>query len=269
MKISFMTFMTPEWTLDEVIAGARRHGYDGVEPRVTAKHKHGIEPDMPAAARKEARERFADAGIEIACIATSCTFAATDPAKRQANVDNLKRHIELAADLGALGIRVFGGVRPEGLSMPDAIAMVAEDLSKGCSQACDAGVGVWLETHDHFSRAEDAAAVIERTNCACLGINWDLMHPYRNGETTTETWGFLKQGAVVRHTHLHDGVEEESKVRLVPIGEGRIPFHEPLRLLKSIGYEGYLSAEYWAELGGPDESLSRYMTSVRRLLSEI
>ena len=142
MKISFMTFMTPEWTLDEVIAGARRHGYDGVEPRVTAKHKHGIEPDMPAAARKEARERFADAGIEIACIATSCTFAATDPAKRQANVDNLKRHIELAADLGALGIRVFGGVRPEGLSMPDAIAMVAEDLSKGCSQACDAGVGV-------------------------------------------------------------------------------------------------------------------------------
>ncbi|HOQ28042.1 MAG TPA: sugar phosphate isomerase/epimerase, partial [Armatimonadota bacterium] len=109
MKISFMTFMTPEWTLDEVIAGARRHGYDGVEPRVTANHKHGIEPDMPAEARKEARERFADAGIEIACIATSCTFAATDPAKRQANIDNLKRHIELAADLGAPGIRVFGG----------------------------------------------------------------------------------------------------------------------------------------------------------------
>lgn len=269
MKISFMTFMTPEWTLDEVIAGARRHGYDGVEPRVTAKQKHGIEPDMTAEARKEARQRFADAGIEIACIATSCTFAATDPAKRQANVDSLKRHVELAADLGAPGIRVFGGVRPEGLSMPDAIAIVAEDLSQGCERACDAGVGVWLETHDQFSRAEHAAAVIEKAGCACQGINWDLMHPFRNGETTAETWSFLKEGKLVRHTHLHDGVEEESKLRLVPIGEGRIPFHEPLRLLRSIGYEGYLSAEYWAELGGPDEGLSRYITSVRRLLSEI
>lgn len=268
MKLSFMTFMTPEWTLAEVLSGARRHGYDGVELRVTADHRHGVEPDSTPAARKGARQQFADAGVELACIATSCTFAASDPARRQANVESLKRHVELAVDMGAPGIRVFGGVRPEGMSMEDAIAVVAEDLAKGCGPACDAGVGVWIETHDHFSRAQHAAAVVERAGCPCLAVNWDIMHPFRAGESNAESWSYLREGKLVRHAHLHDGTVGPQP-KLLPIGEGCIPHHEPLRLLRDAGYRGYLSAEYWQQLGGPEESLARFIASVRRILGEI
>ena len=68
MKISFMTFMTPE-DADEVIAGAT--AYDGVEPR--DRNTSTASSQTCPLRRKEARERFADAGIGIACIATSCT----------------------------------------------------------------------------------------------------------------------------------------------------------------------------------------------------
>ncbi len=270
MKISFMTFMTPEWSLDEVLAGARRHGYDGIEIRVVAKQKHGVEPDASADARKEARRKIEDSGIALACIATSCRFADNDPAKRQANVDSLKRHVELAADMGAPGIRVFGGGKAEGLTQADANIIVAEDMAKGCAGACDAGVGIWLETHDHFCSSRDVAEVVERAGCACIAVNWDVMHPYRTAhESTAETWRNLKEGKIVRHTHLHDGLDDQNKLVLLPIGEGNIPHHEPLRLLRDAGYQGYLSAEYIGEMGPPDASLERFITSLRKVLAEI
>ncbi len=101
MRLSFMTFACPEYTLQEVISAAKRFAYEGVEPRVTAGHKHGIEPDADVSTRASARSAFADSGIEIACVATSCRFATADPAARAKNRDNLKVHVQLAADLGA------------------------------------------------------------------------------------------------------------------------------------------------------------------------
>lgn len=251
MKISYMTFMTPEWTLDEVVAGARRHGYDGVELRVLCGHKHGIEREASPPARREARQRFADAGIEIACLATSWTFAARDPQQRRENVESLKVYLQLAADVGAPGIRVFGGARPEGMSMEEAIAIVADDLHQACELACQANVGIWLETHDHFSRAADAAAAVTRAGCPCIAVNWDTMHPFRAGETIAESWSALQEGALVRHVHLHDGADMDTGLKLLPIGEGTIPFHAPLRLLRDAGYDGYLSAEYTTNSGQP------------------
>ena len=43
MKISFMTFVAPEWTLEEHLTAAIRYGYDAIEPRCEADHAHGIE----------------------------------------------------------------------------------------------------------------------------------------------------------------------------------------------------------------------------------
>ena len=43
MKFSFMSFSTPELTLEETLALAERLGYDGVELRIEAGHKHGAD----------------------------------------------------------------------------------------------------------------------------------------------------------------------------------------------------------------------------------
>ena len=43
MKFAFMTFSCPDLDLDQVLAMAREFGYDGIEPRVSANHQHGVE----------------------------------------------------------------------------------------------------------------------------------------------------------------------------------------------------------------------------------
>ena len=43
MKYAFMTFSTPALNLDDVLATAKQYGYDGIEPRLDAGHKHGVE----------------------------------------------------------------------------------------------------------------------------------------------------------------------------------------------------------------------------------
>ena len=48
MNYSFMTFSCPEASLAEALEMAERFGYDGIEPRISAGHGHGIELGIDA-----------------------------------------------------------------------------------------------------------------------------------------------------------------------------------------------------------------------------
>ena len=71
MKYAFMTFSTPELSLDDVVAAATQYGYDGVEPRLDAGHGHGVEVAASATKREAIKRTFAESGIVAACLATS------------------------------------------------------------------------------------------------------------------------------------------------------------------------------------------------------
>ena len=85
MKFSFMTFSCPELDLESVLELAQRYGYDGIEPRVSAKHQHGIELDATPEQRREIVRKVDASGIQLSCIATSCCFA--DPANATEHAD--------------------------------------------------------------------------------------------------------------------------------------------------------------------------------------
>ncbi len=99
IDLATMTSVCPDWSLDEVVAGMKRHGYKGLEPRVEWGHASGIEAGLSKAARAEVRRRFAGEGLAICCIATGARMAAEEP-ERAAHVEDVRRYIELAADLG-------------------------------------------------------------------------------------------------------------------------------------------------------------------------
>ena len=111
IKLATMSSACPDWTLDEVVAGMKRHGYQGFEPRVEWDHACGIEAALAAAERREIRRRMEDEGLEICCIATGARMAAPDAAERAGHVEDVKKYIDLAADLGCGLMRVFGGQR--------------------------------------------------------------------------------------------------------------------------------------------------------------
>lgn len=268
MKVSFMTFACPQWTYDEVLACAVELGYDGVEPRMDSKHAHGIEVALDAAGRRTARAKAEDAGVALCCLATSLQFAKVAADARATLLDEAKARIELAADLGMGGLRVFAGQPPEGVALADALVACGENLAQAGEFAASAGVELWLETHDSVSKAENCAVAVNGANHPAVSFNYDVMHPLRNGESLDTTFAAL--GSKIRHCHWHDAINDPKKVAITKFGEGELPLVEILQRLKTLGFTGYLSGEWFNDQLGatPRESLEHYVTATRALMAE-
>jgi len=247
MKYSFMSFSCPQLTLGELLATARRFGYEGVEPRIDRQHKHGVEISASAAQCKEIKKQAAGNGITLSCIATSCAFA--DPDITKQNVEHALKCVDLAADVGAGRIRVFGGSLAKDQKREEAVRIVADALRAVADHAKGRGVTVCMETHDDWCLPEDVAAVMRLANHPAVAVNWDIMHPVRVCKLTMDQ-AFETLKPWIRHLHIHDGVP--GSAQLVPIGSGGIDHKRAVELLLTIPYEGYLSGE-WINWSDPYE----------------
>lgn len=241
MKYAFMSFSTPQLSLDQMLAMAKRLGYAGLEPRAQAKHAHGIEFDATASQRKEAKQKAADSGVSLCCLALSCRYA--DPATVKQELDHTRQGIDLAADCGIPRLRVFGGKLGEGLSRAAAVELVASSLASVAEHARERGVVICLETHDDWCDPDDVTAVMRKVNHPNIAVNWDIMHPVRvAGKTMDEAYQTLAPW--IRHVHFHDGVMADGKLMMVPIGQGAIDHRAALQLLVKHNYDGYMSGEW-------------------------
>jgi sugar phosphate isomerase/epimerase len=258
-KLSFMTFACPDYTFEQVLALADRSGFQGIEFRCDADHRHGVEVGASQAVRAAYRRQLADAGLLPCCLATSLQFGSA-----QAVADAPAR-IQLAADLGCPGVRVFCGPLPEGLSLENAIPRVARNLGRIAELALYAGVGLWLETHDNLSLGQHAGRVVRLVDHPALALNWDSMHPARNGEPLEVTWRAV--GPFVRHTHFHDALARPGEPVITPFGAGELPIQRMYGLLRFSGYEGFYSGEWFGTQMGndADASLLAFKTGVEAL----
>lgn len=259
LKTCFTTFACPDWFLDRVIDAAVLHGYQGVEIRVDAGHKHGVEVKATGRDRAEFHHLFSAAGIEPCCLATSITFISEQA------VELAKARIELAADIGCRAIRVFGPPRDFDLPMQDAIEKTAWHLHHAADMAQHAGVELWLETDGLFSKAVDAATAVRIADHPAVGINYDNMNPYRTGEPLEETFEALR--GLVRHAHFHDAIKCPDNVVVKPIGKGDLPIDKMFKGLISLGFDGYFCGEWFNDQYGenPHESIEAYRNDILAL----
>jgi len=266
MKLGFMTFIKPEWTLEENIAAAKRHGYKGIEPRSEAKHNHGIELDTPDAAIAAARRRVADEGLEFCCVATSRKYSMADAKERQESVDLTKRYVELAAKAGAPFVRVFGGVLPEKTPVFQAVAYMADSLREVGRFAEGYPVTVCVETHDHWLSTYRMMALIRRVNHPRIQVNYDYAHPLREFEPAYESYMHVRPW--VKHTHMHDlKLNEKGDIVFCEPGTGDVPHRQVMSLLKADGYQGYFSLEVMG--AEPDSTLAGYARLFNSIMAEI
>jgi len=265
VKISFMSFSTPELSLEEMLNLAADLGYEGIEPRLDSEHAHGVEVAADAEARAAIRDAVAGSDTELACLATSCRYA--DPEQREQMVADTLERIDLAADVGAPCIRVFGGTFPEELSREDAVAGVAECLSAVAGRAAERGVTVCMETHDAWCDPQHVAEVMQRVGHPAVGVNWDIMHPVRMGLAgIDESFEVLEPW--VRHLHIHDGDFSGDGLQLVPIGEGGVDHRRAIELLAGSGYDGFLSGE-WINWEPHEQHLPREIATLRNYEREL
>jgi len=255
MKYSFMSFSTPSLSFAEMLDAALRYGYDGIEPRLDAKHAHGVEVGATASERERLRRLAAERGVHIACLATSVKYA--DPADTGEMVRQTHERIDLAGDVGSPAIRVFGGKIPEDITREQAIDRLVRALREVADHAAQRRVTICLETHDDWCDPAHVAAVLERVNHPAIAANWDIMHPVKRGGATMES-AFEALKPWIRHLHIHDGTD----AGLVPIGTGDIDHRRAVELLKTIDYAGFISGE-WINWEPYDIHLPRELGAIK------
>ncbi len=266
-RLALMSSVCPDWGLEEIIPAMLRHGYQGLEPRVEWGHACGIGVQMSPADRREVRARLEGEGLVISCIATGARLAAPDPGERAKHVEDLRKYIDLAGDLGCSWVRTFGGPRARDQELAEAVEYIAEGYRPLLAQAEARGVTLLLETHDDWSCAAPVRAVVERVAHPRLRVLWDFMHPQRMMEKPAET--FLAIGAFTEYLHAHDGAyDEQGRMQIVALGQGVIDHAGPLRLLAAAGYEGYLSVEVIHQRGKSHDAegvMRQYAEGLARL----
>ena len=230
--MAFSTLACPEWDVTQIIAGAVAYGFGAVELRGYQAHLDLTEaaPFSPVE-RTQTRAWFADAGVAVCCVSTSGVVA-------EGNLPHVRAHAELAHDLGAPFVRVFGGSLPADISHTDGVTRFAETLRGFGDAAQEAGVAIVLETHDSFSTGASVAELLAATCHPAVFSLWDVHHPFRQGGSIETTHQLL--APTLRHVHLKDGKDGVYTL----LGDGDIPLRPALDLLLAGGYTGALSLEW-------------------------
>lgn len=231
MQFGFMSSVCPPLTLAELIDKAKHYSYEHLELRVEWDHGHGVELDSTPQQLNDAKDRLADNGITLSCIATGVRFIDPDAQKRAQQVDLLKRYIELSEKMGAKNIRFFGDPVPKKPVEVDQTLNWEADGIRACDAlAGEAGVALCLETHGNLI-ASYLAEALYRAEAQNTFVNWHAGHHVRHGQSVEVAYVHLRNK--IQHAHVSFGVE------------GPMPDTEKdsLTLLAQDDYKGFISIE--------------------------
>lgn len=279
-KLAFMSTTAPTWTMQQLVDGALRLGYEGVDLRVEWSHEHGLELSSSKAARRDARDYAAAKKITWSCVALSTRFARASDAERQEAVEQVKRYAELASDVGSPLLRVFGGPIPEGHTMEQLRPRTAEFLGKAAEVAVQWGVTPCLEVHDHHNNPDDVKFIMENAGHANVGAVWHVAHHVRLGVSVDDGYATLKPW--IRHLHIQElpkGYEAGQPPPYTRVGEGNDYLARVFELLEKDKFGGFAANEWaasgnWKNAGAtrpehydaqhPDESLGNASKHLHR-----
>jgi sugar phosphate isomerase/epimerase len=244
LPLGFSTLGCPQWDWQRVLDFAADYGYAAVELR-------GLQGDMDLTKRPEfaparlepARRALTDRGLRVACLGSSANMHEMDPAKRAAQLEEARRFIQLARELRAPYVRVFGNEYVPGVPREAMLAHIATGLRELGDHARNENVTVLIESHGDFTDSPSLLEILQRTDSPAVALLWDAHHTYVGGhEAPEETVRQL--GRWIRHTHLKDSVPAGTDRRYVLTGTGDVPVRRQVEALARSGYRGYYSFEW-------------------------
>jgi sugar phosphate isomerase/epimerase len=231
--LGFSTLGCPTDPPNAIASTARRHGIHHVELRA---HSDGpVHVRMPHEVRRNLLDAMTAADIVVVNLASYIELADAGVATR-AVVDDALRHIELAEQLGASAVRVFGG----GPRDDSTVAHSRERLDAVLAATAGSDVAILLETHDRLPRGQDVADVLADMPARAAAV-WDVVNPWRTGETPEATARAL-DGRIAL-VQVKDALSPENVAPVLP-GTGAVPLAPVLEALASRGWYGVLSLEW-------------------------
>jgi sugar phosphate isomerase/epimerase len=256
-RLGIVTYnIAAAWDLPTILKVCKDVGLSPVELRTT--HRHGVEPSLSTAQRREVRRRFADAGVECWGCGTVCEFQSTDPAVVRKNIETCKRFVQLVADIGGRGVKVRPNGLPKGVPVEKTLEQIGKALIPCGKAAADANLEIWVEVHGAgTAHPPYMKTVMEHCGRSNVGLTWNSNPTDTKGGSVAEYFHLLRPW--IRSCHMNELYKERS---------GAYPYRELFRLFRETGYDRVTLAELGR--GMPDvasgQELLRYY---RALWSEL
>ncbi|MCL4514954.1 MAG: sugar phosphate isomerase/epimerase [Firmicutes bacterium] len=257
-------------TVEEFIAYASSAGVEGVEL-------------LDCFWRNEAEELVKTPGLlgkyrlAPAAYAVGNDFVDPDPAKRAAQLDYVRRGVDVAKQLGAPVLRVFSGNAKEGIAFETAREWIIEGLRRSAEYAQEHRIVLALENHGLFAgRSQQVREILETVNSPYLRATIDTANFFLVGENPAEAAEALARYAA--HVHLKDfykvgpdfakeaykGVAGD-RYTGIAAGKGEVDFPRIFRALRKAGYGGFLSIEFEGN-EDPEQGVAESVAYLSRIL---
>lgn len=229
-RLGMVTYnMGKDMTLDELLAFCGKTGLHGVELRTT--HRHGVEVELDAPARAAVRQRFSDSPVALVGLGSAFEFHAKGSAEVRRNIDGAKAYAQLAADVGAPGIKL----RPNGVHADEPIDATCERIGKAWREvavfAGDLGVQTRMEVHGKGSSdPRNIRKMIDAADHPNALVCWN------SNPTDRDAQGSIATGFDLLKDRL-------ALVHINEIGINQYPWQDLFDRLTAHGYTGYCLAE--------------------------
>lgn len=275
IPIAFSTLGCPAWDWQKILDFAHQHGFAAIELR-------GLEGNMDLPAHRifaadrieQTKNEIRAHELRIACVSSSANLYFEDPAKRDKELADARRFIDLAAKLDAPYVRVFGG-KAEGDNKPAPDDATKKRVAAGLRELGNYGgphnVTVIIESHDHFTSSATLKDVLTAADSEHVGLLWDAHHTFATSNEEPE-FTVKQLGRWIRHTHLKDSVGSGEDRKYVLTGRGTVPVQRQIAALRSIDYKGFFCFEWekaWhPDLADPEIAIADYARVVGQCLGD-
>ena len=215
-------------TYDDLIRRIADWGIDGLDCTVY------WFPDTSAEYLASLRKAAFKNGVQIYNAGVRVQLAQPTPELQRAELDNIRKWVDVADRIGASHVRVFGGNIPRGATEQQAIAWATDVLKRGAEYAGSKGITLGVENDYGLTiAAGPTAEIVKQAASPWAGVNADTGNLRTDGYRQLEVLlPYVTSVHLKSHVSAPDGKKE-------PADWSRL-----LSLLGNAGYKGYAGLEY-------------------------
>jgi sugar phosphate isomerase/epimerase len=249
LPLAFSTIACPDWELSKILDFGQTNNFAAIELRgLMGNLDLPSRPEFAADRLEQTKKEIAAHNLKIACVSSSSAMHESDPAKREKELADARRFIDLAAALNAPYVRVFGN-EIKG-NKEEVVARVAAGMRTLADYAGPRGVTVIIESHGDFTDSATLKDVLTRADSPHAALLWDAHHTFASSGEQPE-YTVEQLGKWIRHTHLKDSMLDGKERKYVLTGKGDVPVQRQIQALRKINYQGYFCFE-WEKIWHPD-----------------
>ena len=194
--------------------------------------------------------------VEIYSVGTRVRLAQPTPELREKELAELRKWLDVAQRLGATHVRVFGGSKPEGATLEQAIGFAAETLKRGAEEAGSRGLILGVEDDGGITEfAKETIEIVTRADSPWAGMNLDIGN-FRPPKVYDQIEMSIPH-AVSTHVKVSMALDD---------GKTRGPFDldRVFAMFARHGFKGYMGLEYESE-EDPATAVPRYLKQLKEL----